>query len=133
MSTARIDVRWRAQTRGHDGRLWTRDLTDRSPCLTANKAKAIFRAMNADAIRDTRERLGLTQTQFGQLLGVHWVTVSKWERGLLAPDSYKQALLERFRQTALQRNPPSDVGEVLLAAGVVAALVLLLVAASKDK
>ena len=86
----------------------------------------MFVAVKAATIKATRKRLGLTQPQLGQLLGVHWVTVSKWERGLLAPDAYRSALLERFARTASQKAPPSNAGEVLVALGLVAALLLLL-------
>src|SRR3990172_13397409 len=34
-------------------------------------------------IRRIRQRLGLTQEAFGRLVGVHFVTVSRWERGTL--------------------------------------------------
>lgn len=77
-----------------------------------------------------REALGLTQAQLAQLLGVHWVTVSKWERGELTPAPYQAALIARFRQAGqAQRDIGSEVGELLVAAGVAAALFLLLKAA----
>ena len=40
-----------------------------------------------------RRRAGLTQTRLARLLGVHPITVSKWERGLLAPGARQLALL----------------------------------------
>lgn len=40
-----------------------------------------------------RERLGLTQIELAQLVGVHPLTVSKWERGLLSVPAYQQMLL----------------------------------------
>ncbi len=39
-----------------------------------------------EAIKTFRKSSGLTQTQFADRLGVHLQTISKWERGLLAPD-----------------------------------------------
>jgi class 3 adenylate cyclase len=42
--------------------------------------------VDASTIRATRLCLGLTQAQLAQTVGVHWVTVSKWERGENAPD-----------------------------------------------
>ena len=42
----------------------------------------------------------LTQTRLAALVGVHPMTVSKWERGVLAPGPYEQALL-----TSLARSP----------------------------
>lgn len=38
-------------------------------------------SVDPTSISDLRRRLGLTQEQLGQVLGVHAVTVSKWERG----------------------------------------------------
>jgi len=74
-----------------------------------------------------REALDLTQAQFATLLGVHSLTVSKWERALLEPAPYQVALMQSFARSR-QREPDvgAVVGGVLLAAGVGAALYLLL-------
>jgi transcriptional regulator with XRE-family HTH domain len=37
--------------------------------------------MTALDLRACRERLGLTQVELGQVLGVHSNTIAKWERG----------------------------------------------------
>ncbi len=37
--------------------------------------------MTGSEVRRIRRRLGLTQTQFAKRVGVHLVTVSRWERG----------------------------------------------------
>jgi DNA-binding transcriptional regulator YiaG len=37
--------------------------------------------MNGGAVRGARRQLGLTQAKFGRLLGVHRVTVARWESG----------------------------------------------------
>jgi len=37
--------------------------------------------MQAAEVRRLRKRLGLTQARFGRLLGVHRVTVARWESG----------------------------------------------------
>ena len=37
--------------------------------------------MQAAEVRRLRKRLGLTQARFGRLLGVHRVTVARWETG----------------------------------------------------
>ena len=68
--------------------------------------------MTADDVRSVRLSMGLTQTQFGRLLGVHGLTVSKWERGVLGPPHYQQALISSFR-TAAERRP--DIGETIAA------------------
>ena len=52
-----------------------------------------------------RQRLGLSQSAFAQLLGVHAMTVSKWERGVLKPSAHQQRLLK-----ALARAPERAKG-----------------------
>ncbi len=45
--------------------------------------------MKPEQILRARELLCLTQTQLGQALGVHWITVSKWERGIARPSQLR--------------------------------------------
>jgi predicted transcriptional regulator len=82
------------------------------------------------AIYKLRKRLGLTQEQFARPLGVHWVLVSKWERGVAAPRPYCAALLRAF-QTAVEKKP--GIGDVvataLVSEGAIWALYHLLKAA----
>ena len=40
-----------------------------------------------------RKRLGLTQERLARLTGVHPMTVSKWERGVLKPTALQRAIL----------------------------------------
>jgi molybdopterin-binding protein len=40
-----------------------------------------------------RARLNVTQTKLARLIGVHPMTVSRWERGVLAPSRHQRALL----------------------------------------
>jgi putative transcriptional regulator len=40
-----------------------------------------------------RARLGLAQGDLARLVGVHWLTVSKWERGKATPAPFQAALL----------------------------------------
>ena len=89
--------------------------------------------ITADAIRDIRKGLGLTQTQLGQLLDVHSLTVSKWERGLLTPKPYQSAMLDSFKKAG-KRKPEvgSAVVTLLVGAGIAAALYLLLKAAMEE-
>jgi transcriptional regulator with XRE-family HTH domain len=77
-----------------------------------------------------RVDLGLSQVQLAQLLGVHPLTVSKWERGLLVPTLHQNALLDSFAKARRAKKTIGDeVGELLLTAGVVIALFTLLNAA----
>jgi len=87
-----------------------------------------LRLMNADAIAQLRRDLGLSQAQLGQLLGVHFMTVSKWERGILNPDAYELALMEAFRNTADKKKDEAkkQLRELLVRADWVSALAWLL-------
>ncbi|MGG0275713.1 helix-turn-helix domain-containing protein [Bacillus rhizoplanae] len=42
--------------------------------------------MNAATIRFTRQLLDLTQTEFGKLVGVNQLAVTRWESGLQSPN-----------------------------------------------
>ena len=48
------------------------------------------------SIASIRKRLGLTQGQLADLMGVHAMTVSKWERGVLAPNPHQKRMLASF-------------------------------------
>ena len=82
--------------------------------------------MSPSQIAQLRSRLNLSQPQFGQLFGVHPMTVSKWERGLIPPNSYQQALLAEFGKSAKAKEVNETLGAVLVGAGIAAALYLLL-------
>ena len=83
-----------------------------------------------DEIIEIRRSLRMTQEQLAQLLGIHALTVSKWERGLSSPTPHQEALL-RAAAGAVQQRP--DIGTVvaaaLVGAGVGIALFQLLRAA----
>jgi len=88
----------------------------------------------AREIRELRDELGLTQAAFGQLLGAHAMTVSKWEReGGLTPSPYQIALMRQFQLAAGDPAVRGQVGTVLIGAGVAAAIYLLLRAAFGSK
>jgi len=82
--------------------------------------------MNAQQISDLRKKLKLSQAEFGNLFGVHSMTVSKWERGLLAPNHYQTALLTDFAKAAKKKEVQETLGTILVGAGIAAALYLLL-------
>ena len=86
--------------------------------------------MESREIAKLRTDLGLSQVQFAQLFGTHFMTVSKWERGVLLPTDYQQVLMARFRETADQKKAQAreKLGKILVGAGVIAALVWLLTA-----
>ena len=84
--------------------------------------------MTTDQLVQLRRDLGLSQVDFAQLFGVHFMTVSKWERGESSPTPYQLVLMEQFRKTADARKAESQeqVKKLLVGAGVVAALLFLL-------
>ena len=60
-------------------------------------------------IAGLRGRLGLTQPEFGQLFGVHSMTVSKWERGVLEPSAYQTVLMNEFWTATKKREVDDQV------------------------
>ena len=66
--------------------------------------------------RVARANLGLTQGELAGLMGVHPLTVSKWERGVAAPTAYQRALLDAF-SLAADRLPGVGPAAVQAAAG----------------
>lgn len=82
--------------------------------------------MNARSVAQIRSKLNLTQAQFGQLLGAHPMTVSKWERGELAPSDYQTALIQQFSAAAKEKEVQENLKTILIGAGLIAALLLLL-------
>ena len=87
--------------------------------------------LKAEAIFKIRRNLNLTQAQFGQLFGIHPMTVSKWERGELAPNDYQVSLMTEFDKAAKDKKVRDTLVGVLIGAGIVAALLLLLQSARK--
>lgn len=47
-------------------------------------------------VAEVRTGLGMSQAQLAALLGVHHLTVSKWERRVLRPTSHQEILLSSF-------------------------------------
>jgi len=87
--------------------------------------------MDKAQIHGLREDLKLNQTQFAGLMGVHPITVSRWERGKISPTPYQSAFLDEFKKAARDKAVRNTVAAVLIAAGIVAAVYLLLQAARK--
>jgi len=62
------------------------------------------------SLKPLRLRLNLSQKQLGELLGVHVMTVSKWERGVLAPSEHQKRILRALSDAAgagLRASPPA--------------------------
>jgi putative transcriptional regulator len=58
------------------------------------------RVVNMPSIASTRERAGLSQSRFAQLLGVSVRTLQEWEQGRRAPSGAARTLL-----LIAQKNP----------------------------
>lgn len=53
--------------------------------------------MTPERIAQIRHELGLSQRQFAELVGVHMMTVSKWERGINPISAPTARLIEMIR------------------------------------
>lgn len=78
-----------------------------------------------------RFMLGLSQPQLAEILGVHLMTVSKWERGKTQPGKYESRLMREF-QIAGEKHKFRLRSELRYFTGVDALYVLLRAARSKD-
>lgn len=77
-------------------------------------------------VKQLRTNLGLAQPEFGQLFGVHPMTVSRWERKALTPSPYQQALMSEFKKAAVKNKVEEELRSLLVADGVAAAIYFLL-------
>ena len=84
-------------------------------------------------IRSLRQSLELNQAQFAQLMGVHAITVSKWESGITAPTDYQHAFLSQYQIAAKEKQAQKELKGILIVAGVIAAVMYLLNIAMKKK
>ena len=85
--------------------------------------------MKGQDILAIRKSLGLNQTEFGQLLNAHFVTVSRWEKEALEPNAYQEAMLNEFEVAIRKEQFGKLVKNALIGAGVATAIFLLLNAA----
>lgn len=83
--------------------------------------------MTPQAIAELRKDMGLSQSEFAQLFGAHFMTISKWERDVTAPTAYQMALLEHFQKVVGEKKKQGseELKKLLVGAGVVAALAWL--------
>lgn len=56
--------------------------------------------MNPADLKAWRTRMGWSQERLAEALGVHYMTVSKWERGEQESQPYLRLALERLEQEA---------------------------------
>ena len=72
-----------------------------------------------------RTSLYLKQHELGMLLGVHGVTISRWETGKGEPSSWHLSLLLRLEQSAGTQRP-GQLAQILNTSGPIEALGTLL-------
>lgn len=87
--------------------------------------------MNHTDIRRLRRALRLNQAEFAQLLGAHPVTVSRWESpdSDYSPNAYQSALMRDFERAARSQEMDQTLKNLLVGAGIAAAIYFLLKAA----
>lgn len=61
--------------------------------------------MTADEIKEIRQRAGFSQQDLCRLIGMHSMTVSKWERGIAHPKKLPLFLLRAMHKHCLLRDP----------------------------
>jgi putative transcriptional regulator len=89
--------------------------------------------MNPKEIVATRRLLKLGQIELASLMGVHPMTVSRWERGKVFPTAYQSEMLTQFKLASRDKTIRTAVAGALIATGIMSALYLLLNAARKEK
>jgi DNA-binding XRE family transcriptional regulator len=89
--------------------------------------------MDPRNIAQVRNKLKLTQKEFAQLLDVHHLTVYKWEKGEAIPTNYQIGLITEFEKAANNKDTKStNIGAMIIAAGVIAVLFFLLSKSRKE-
>ena len=61
----------------------------------------------AEIVKELRESLGLTQEEFAYVFGLHPMTISKYERGILMPDFYQLVLFNELLKAKYSFNVKS--------------------------
>ncbi len=79
-------------------------------------------------VATTRHALGLTQTELATILGLHYVTICRWENGHMEPKPWVLAIFDRFRIAARVADVGGRMARVLAARGPIAAMYLGLAA-----
>ena len=83
--------------------------------------------MTPNEIRSLRTSLKLGQAEFAQMLGVHPMTVSRWEQEALSPTVYHEVWMKEFNAAVAKDETVGNILKgVLIGAGIAAAIYLLL-------
>jgi DNA-binding XRE family transcriptional regulator len=68
--------------------------------------------MTPSEIRAVRDRLGLNQTDFAQLLNVSRNTVTKWENGRSTPSLLKEDMIRQYDRQARESDDNEFIRQV---------------------
>jgi transcriptional regulator with XRE-family HTH domain len=85
--------------------------------------------MTPEEIRALRKRVGLNQTDFGDVVGVSQMTVSDWENGAMRPSEPRAAAMYQWRKRLDQmssKEEEADWTRKLLKAAAQAGIVAVL-------
>lgn len=88
--------------------------------------------MKPEEIVRLRKALGISQPQLAEYLGVHPMTVSKWERGAALPTQYQIEMMEKFRKAANKNGDVKGTIAGLAALGALAVVGFLLYKAIEE-
>jgi DNA-binding XRE family transcriptional regulator len=87
-------------------------------------------SMNRRRLRRLRTALEATQGQLGRMLNAHWVTISKWERGVGRPDEWQTAALRLASRNLVTYPDRMQVAKELVRSGQPHAALAVLLAPS---
>lgn len=59
-----------------------------------------YATMSAQEIKSIRSKMGMTQTEFADALGVSQMAVSHWENGLRRPSGSAEILIKMLKKQA---------------------------------
>ena len=86
--------------------------------------------MTGREIKEIRNLLGMNQDRFGIILGVSYVTIFRWERGVVEPSLYRMLLIRAFKEAHRKCKTISEEANITMSQyGVIKALYVLLKAA----
>lgn len=81
--------------------------------------------MTAAEIKELRARLGLSQTEFAALIGVHPITLCRWETDRCQPTTFQLVMLQTFCDAAGKQTVRKQLRATLGLHGLTAALKLI--------
>jgi DNA-binding transcriptional regulator YiaG len=79
----------------------------------------------SEKLKKIRRSLMLNQAELGLLIGVHSMTVSKWERGLLKPTAHQNAVIDVLEITGKNQTVQKKLKQTLISKGVIEAQLLI--------